>query len=142
MFSILAKTTQLTFILDRHSIYKMNDGPNKKNCLPAWKMKQKKLWMKQIHEYTDETKPFLYLCTPLFWCFLPSTHQWSISVLQQYSLAFSELSKHLRWSLLRKQLREKVNFPLKIYSFLMISGDGSREGVLQRLTNSLTIASN
>ena len=109
--------------------------------LEKWNRKNSE-WNKYMNIQTRRN-PF---CTyaPLYFdaFYLVLISDQSASVLQQYSLAFSELSKHLRWSLLRKQLREKVNFPLKIYSYLMISGDGSREGVLQRLTNSLTIASN
>ena len=71
----------------------MNDDPNEKKkvfVLDKSNRENYRFGMKWQVEYLDETQPIAYQCKTLFPFFQEFISSYSASILQQYSLAYSE----------------------------------------------------
>ena len=134
LFSVQAKKTQhlfLTIAVPIKCMIKCN-AENGKSCLRAWKIKQRKL--NEMKTWICRQGIILFVpMHPLCQCFPVIFSNHLASILQPYPLPYSE-----PWQKsFRVMVIKKTSFPLKTYSFLMISGNG----VVQGLINSLKITS-
>ena len=124
LFSVLAKKTQhlfLTMAVPIKCMIKCN-VENEKSCLRAWKIKQRKL--NEMKTWICRQGIILFVpMHPLCQCFPVIFSNHLASICRLIHCCIQNPDRSLKWSLFREKLWEKTLFPLKTYSFLMISGN-------------------
>ena len=127
LFSVLAKKTQHLFLTMAVAVpikcmIKCN-VENEKSCLRAWKIKQRKL--NEMKTWICRQGIILFVpMHPLCQCFPVIFSNHLASILQPYPLPYSEPWQKSKMESFSRIVMGKTLFPLKTYSFWMISGDG------------------
>ena len=134
LFSVLAKKTQHVFLTMEVPI-KCNTG-NVKSCFCAWKIKQRKL--NEMKAWICRQGIILFVSMhPLCQCFPVIFSNHLASILQTYPLLYSKPLQKSKMESFSRKVTGKTLLPLKSFSFLIISGEGG----VQRLINLLKITS-
>ena len=124
LFSILAKKTHLflTLAVVIKCMIKCN-VENEKSCLRAWKIKQRKL--NEMKTWICRQGIIVFVSMhPLCQCFPVIFSNHLASILQPYPLPYSEPRQMSKMESFSRIVMRKTLFPLKTYSFFMISGNG------------------
>ena len=136
-FSALSKKTQhlfLTMAVPIEWMIKHNEE-NEKNYLGAWKIKQRKLNAMKAWICRQGITRLVPEYTPLFLCFPVLISNLLASILQPYSLVYSEPCQTSKMELFARIVMRK-NFLLKSHNFLWF-----RRPESAKVMNSLKITS-
>ena len=126
LFSVLAKKTHLflTLAVVIKCMIKCN-VENEKRCLRAWKIKQRKL--NEMKTWICRQGIIVFVSIhPLCQCFPVIFSNHLASILQPYPLPYSEPWQMSKMESFSRIVMRKTLFPLKTYSFFMISGNGGK----------------
>ena len=127
LFSVLAKKRQhlfLTLAVLIKCMIKCN-VENEKSCLRAWKIRQRKL--NEMKTWICRQGIILFVSMqPLCQCFPVIFSNHLASILQPYPLPYSEPRQMSKMESFSRIVMRKTLFPLKTYSFFMISGNGGK----------------